>query len=74
MTKRPCPNPSHPEYRVTLIWRNEDNGNGTVVHIEAFDPVEEPKFLQASFHPTLDLHEALESAMTSFFERNQTQS
>ncbi len=57
------PYPTYPEYRLTLVWRADKDGNGICAYFEL-----DGKMMQSSFHSTLDLHEALESALTHFFE------
>jgi len=53
--------PMYPEYRLELIWRADADGNGITTRL-----YHEGKLLQASFHPTLNLLEAVESAMTNY--------
>jgi len=65
-TPNPIPPPTYPEYRLTLVWRSDEDGNGIRTYLEC-----EGQLLQGSFHPTLDLHDALEAALTNFFETEQ---
>ena len=51
------------EYKLTLTWRADQDGNGIKTELSRAGQV-----LQVSFHPTLDLHAAMEAAMTNFFE------
>ena len=63
------PPPQYPEYRCTLVWRSDADGNGTRVYLAHIRPEEEEQPLQTSFHPILDLQEALDRALTQFFEK-----
>jgi hypothetical protein len=52
------------EYQLTLTWQADADGNGIVTALSR-----DGALLQSSFHPTLDLLGAVESAMTNYFER-----
>jgi len=54
---------TYPEYRLELSWRADKDGQ--CIHTRLYRGDE---FLQDGLHSTLDLHEALEAAMTNFFE------
>ena len=58
----------HPEYHLTLVWRADADGNGIRAYFARLEPNETIEYSQASFHPTLDLLEAVESALTNVFE------
>lgn len=60
------PQADYPEYRLTLCWRSDADGNGVRCFLE-----HESEMLQASFHPTLNLPEAVEAAMDSFFGHHE---
>jgi len=62
------PPPTYPEWRLTLVWRADEDGNGTRTYLSRAEPDKEPEELQASFHPVLNLLEAVDSALTEFFE------
>ena len=64
------PDPTYPEYRLTVIWRSDRDGNGIRCYLEVHKPTEPIQALQDSFHPTLNMLEAVESALTEFFEGN----
>jgi len=69
------PVPQYPEYRLTLVWQADADGNGVRVYFERWEPDGVVRHLQTSFHPVLDLHEAVERALTHFFaEEEPTQS
>jgi len=57
---------TYPEYKLELTWRADADGNGIKTRLYLNDEI-----LQASFHPTLDLLEAVESAMTNYEEMNK---
>jgi hypothetical protein len=58
----------YPEYRLTLAWRRDQDGQSIRAFLVASEPGKEDRLLQSSSHPGLDLHQALESALTNFFE------
>ena len=58
------PVPAPPDnYELTLRWRADADGNGIHATLSRAGNV-----AQVSFHPKLELHEAMESALTQFFE------
>lgn len=65
------PKAKEPEYRLTLVWRSDADGNGTRAYLEHWLPDGSIAELQASFHPILDLCETVERAMDHFFEDKQ---
>lgn len=63
------PTPTYPEYRLTLVWRADADGNGIRTYLSRVEAGGDPEVeLQASFHPTLDTLRAVEAALTNFFE------
>jgi len=57
------PEPTYPEYRLVLVWRADQMGNGIRTYL-----YREGESLQASWHPTRDLQEALEQSLSNYFE------
>ena len=55
------------EYKLTLTWRADKDGNGIKTELSRAG-----QMLQSGFHQTLDLHAAMEDAMTQFFEQGVT--
>jgi hypothetical protein len=62
------PESKFPEYRLTVTWRADADGNGIRCFLEHCVPGREPEALQTSFHPELNIIYAVESALTQFFE------
>ena len=63
------PEATYPEYRCTLVWRADADGQFVRVYLSHHVPGQEPQHLQSSAHPNTNLLEVLESALTEFFER-----
>lgn len=66
------PKQDYPEFRLVLTWRSDADGNGTHVYLSTDARIDgnmtgQTVDLQSSFHPTTNLLEAVESALTNFF-------
>lgn len=55
------PEPIYPEYRLTLVWRADEDGHGIRAYLS-----KEGREVQSSFHPTLNLCEAVEAALSNY--------
>lgn len=60
------PEPTYPEYRLTLVWRADTKLESVRTYLEHVLPDTSPTILQASFHMTDSLAEALISAISHF--------
>ena len=65
------PDPTYPEYRLTVVWRADVEGNGIRCYLHKHEPEIEldPTTLMASFHPVLNILDAVERHLTEFFFR-----
>lgn len=66
MIAPPFEDPSRDEYVLVLRWRADADGKGINTELRR-----QGRPLQAGFHKTLDLHEALTNAMVHFFEKDK---
>lgn len=60
------PAAAYPEYRLTLVWRADADGNGVRAYLVSHDGSTVTD-LQASWHPGANLVDAVEAAMDKFF-------
>jgi hypothetical protein len=63
------PEPIYPEYRLTLVWRRDEDGMGVRAYLVAVEPDKPDQPLIAHWHPSLNVLEAVEFILTEFFKK-----
>ena len=62
------PEPLFPEYRLILVWRSDQNGNGIRAYLSHVAPSGKTEDLQTSFHPcSMSIEDCVSAVMNEFF-------